>query len=355
MEGRRWHVIAGYVAFTITSNAPSVMQARREKTSERMKILQDLVPGCNKVIGKALVLDEIINYIQSLQRQVEFLSMKLEAVNSNRMSPVIEGFPSKDNDVINAWHYDCLNVVICCASMLGISKIDIILLKLCDINECKEKKACQCPECSCKNTWGSYDCTCSGDLLYMRDHDTCISKRASEEKSAWSAVWIILIGLAMAGGGAYLVYKYRSRVRRMRISERRRRLQELVPNMDKKLQCEISEIESEGIGASSPNDGKLGSGDTKFYGSGFPVGSWNDSVPFVEDGVKLFSGSQNGEQGNRARFLSHHLSLLKTSAEMIAMEKLLQFPNSVPCKIRAKRGCATHPRSIAERKMIIRK
>ncbi|XP_034699340.1 transcription factor BHLH089 [Vitis riparia] len=70
-------------------------RARREKISERMKILQDLVPGCNKVIGKALVLDEIINYIQSLQRQVEFLSMKLEAVNS-RMNSGIEGFPSKD-------------------------------------------------------------------------------------------------------------------------------------------------------------------------------------------------------------------------------------------------------------------
>ncbi|MGV7400568.1 helix-loop-helix domain-containing protein, partial [Mycobacterium kansasii] len=40
-------------------------RARREKISERMRILQDLVPGCNKVIGKALVLDEIINYIQS--------------------------------------------------------------------------------------------------------------------------------------------------------------------------------------------------------------------------------------------------------------------------------------------------
>ncbi|KAB1207954.1 Transcription factor bHLH79 [Morella rubra] len=70
-------------------------RARREKISERMKILQDLVPGCNKVIGKALVLDEIINYIQSLQRQVEFLSMKLEAVNT-RMNPAIEVFPSKD-------------------------------------------------------------------------------------------------------------------------------------------------------------------------------------------------------------------------------------------------------------------
>ncbi|CAH2047379.1 unnamed protein product [Thlaspi arvense] len=70
-------------------------RARREKISERMKILQDLVPGCNKVIGKALVLDEIINYIQSLQRQVEFLSMKLEAVNT-RMNPGSEVFPPKE-------------------------------------------------------------------------------------------------------------------------------------------------------------------------------------------------------------------------------------------------------------------
>ncbi|EFJ21812.1 hypothetical protein SELMODRAFT_106386, partial [Selaginella moellendorffii] len=56
-------------------------RVRREKISERMKFLQDLVPGCNKVTGKAVMLDEIINYVQSLQRQVEFLSMKLAAVN----------------------------------------------------------------------------------------------------------------------------------------------------------------------------------------------------------------------------------------------------------------------------------
>jgi energy-converting hydrogenase Eha subunit F len=48
-----------------------VMQVRREKISERMKYLQDLVPGCNKITGKAGMLDEIINYVQSLQRQVE--------------------------------------------------------------------------------------------------------------------------------------------------------------------------------------------------------------------------------------------------------------------------------------------
>ncbi|ONL95384.1 Transcription factor bHLH62 [Zea mays] len=53
---------------------------RREKINERMKLLQDLVPGCNKITGKAMMLDEIINYVQSLQRQIEFLSMKLSAI-----------------------------------------------------------------------------------------------------------------------------------------------------------------------------------------------------------------------------------------------------------------------------------
>ncbi|WCJ36332.1 basic helix-loop-helix (bHLH) DNA-binding superfamily protein [Euphorbia peplus] len=56
-------------------------RVRREKISERMKMLQRLVPGCDKVTGKALMLDEIINYVQSLQNQVEFLSMKLASVN----------------------------------------------------------------------------------------------------------------------------------------------------------------------------------------------------------------------------------------------------------------------------------
>uniref|UniRef100_A0A6N2N0I7 BHLH domain-containing protein n=1 Tax=Salix viminalis TaxID=40686 RepID=A0A6N2N0I7_SALVM len=70
-------------------------RVRREKISERMKFLQDLVPGCNKVTGKAVMLDEIINYVQSLQRQVEFLSMKLATVNP-KMEITMETFLSKD-------------------------------------------------------------------------------------------------------------------------------------------------------------------------------------------------------------------------------------------------------------------
>ncbi|XP_071690232.1 transcription factor bHLH62-like isoform X2 [Rutidosis leptorrhynchoides] len=71
-------------------------RVRREKISERMKFLQDLVPGCNNVTGKAVMLDEIINYVQALQRQVEFLSMKLATVNP-RTDLNMEALLSKDN------------------------------------------------------------------------------------------------------------------------------------------------------------------------------------------------------------------------------------------------------------------
>ncbi|KAG8093744.1 hypothetical protein GUJ93_ZPchr0012g19273 [Zizania palustris] len=47
---------------------------RREKISERMKNLQDLVPNSNKA-DKASMLDEIIDYVKFLQLQVKVLSM----------------------------------------------------------------------------------------------------------------------------------------------------------------------------------------------------------------------------------------------------------------------------------------
>ncbi|VVB15581.1 unnamed protein product [Arabis nemorensis] len=65
-------------------------RVRREKISERMRILQNLVPGCDKVTGKALMLDEIINYVQSLQYQVEFLSMKLASISPVDLDGLIQ-------------------------------------------------------------------------------------------------------------------------------------------------------------------------------------------------------------------------------------------------------------------------
>ncbi|PIA28041.1 hypothetical protein AQUCO_07300015v1 [Aquilegia coerulea] len=52
---------------------------------------------------------------------------------------------------------------------------------------------------------------------------------------------------------------------------------------------------------------------------------------------------------------SHESQLKKEHSDSFSdmdMEKL--FQDSVPCRVRAKRGCATHPRSIAERNRVMR-
>lgn len=72
-------------------------RVRRQKISDRMNMLQNLVPGCSKITKKALVLEEIINYVQSLQNQVEILSMKIASVIPLRASDFqISGHPSKE-------------------------------------------------------------------------------------------------------------------------------------------------------------------------------------------------------------------------------------------------------------------
>ncbi|KAL7200531.1 hypothetical protein ACSBR1_032454 [Camellia fascicularis] len=64
----------------LTIGALRTVCERREMINEKMKILQDLVPGCNKVIGKEL----IINYIQLLQHQVESNSFNTCVCSSAR-------------------------------------------------------------------------------------------------------------------------------------------------------------------------------------------------------------------------------------------------------------------------------
>nr|XP_009793127.1 PREDICTED: uncharacterized protein LOC104240039 isoform X2 [Nicotiana sylvestris] len=87
----------------------------------------------------------------------------------------------------------------------------------------------------------------------------------------------------------------------------------------------------------------------------FPIPSWEDSHILSDDFLKAedieiepfsnvnASNIQNSEGLSRPPIpLSHHLSLPTST-----LEKLLQ--DSTPLNVRAKRGCATHPRSIAER------
>ncbi|TYH94276.1 hypothetical protein ES332_A12G030000v1 [Gossypium tomentosum] len=119
-------------------------EVRREKISERMKYLQDLVPGCNKITGKAGMLDEIINYVQSLQRQVEFLSMKLAAVNprldfdidnlfaKDVFPPCITNFPTVgiSSEMANPsyLHFNPVQQVVACSGVeMGLNSPDIAL------------------------------------------------------------------------------------------------------------------------------------------------------------------------------------------------------------------------------------
>ncbi|XP_042433403.1 vacuolar-sorting receptor 6-like [Zingiber officinale] len=80
-----------------------------------------------------------------------------------------------------------------------------------DIDECKEKLACNCPECQCKNKWGGYDCKCKGDLVYIKGEDTCIAKSNNASKFGWILSIIVISCVAGAGLAGYIFYKYRLR------------------------------------------------------------------------------------------------------------------------------------------------
>lgn len=94
-----------------------------------------------------------------------------------------------------------------------------------DVDECKEKIACQCPECKCKNTWGSYECSCSNGLLYMQEHDTCISNGSGG--SGWGFAWMLILAVGTVSLGGYAFYKYR--IRRYMDSEIRAIMAQYMP------------------------------------------------------------------------------------------------------------------------------
>ncbi|KAI7745633.1 hypothetical protein M8C21_033479 [Ambrosia artemisiifolia] len=94
------------------------------------------------------------------------------------------------------------------------------------INECKEKKACQCSKCKCKNTWGSYECSCAANLLYLKEHDICISTKDVNTRDGWGFGWVFF-GLIAIGVIGYVFYKYR--VRRYMDSEIRAIMAQYMP------------------------------------------------------------------------------------------------------------------------------
>ncbi|RCV31767.1 hypothetical protein SETIT_6G204700v2 [Setaria italica] len=111
------------------------------------------------------------------------------------------------------------------------------------------------------------------------------------------------------------------------------------------LMSQISEMGSEELGGSSPE----GAGGGRGYIPGYPMSSgWEDSSSLMSESLSGMKRPRDSSEPGQSG-LTQQFSLPKTSSEMAAIEKFLQFQDAVPCKIRAKRGCATHPRSIAER------
>lgn len=85
--------------------------------------------------------------------------------------------------------------------------------KCVDIDECSEHSACSCADCHCKNTVGSFECSCYNGLVYIKDSDTCISKDGGTPPTRiWGMVAGIVMGsLLLVALVAYIVYKYRLR------------------------------------------------------------------------------------------------------------------------------------------------
>ncbi|CAN1251389.1 Transcription factor bHLH128 [Linum perenne] len=85
--------------------------------------------------------------------------------------------------------------------------------------------------------------------------------------------------------------------------------------------------------------------------SGFVMDTWdhNNNNSSQQANNKRYR-SVDGDFYTCYNGLETQFSMPQTTLEMAAVDKMLQIPeDSVPCKVRAKRGCATHPRSIAER------
>ncbi|KAH9783875.1 transcription factor bHLH128 [Citrus sinensis] len=113
---------------------------------------------------------------------------------------------------------------------------------------------------------------------------------------------------------------------------------------------QISEESENGIDGVSSGSGRQNA--THSYSTAsFGMDSWENgtSIVFSAPPSKR-TKTLDGDIFNCLNALDSQFTMPQTSLEMATVDNLLNIPeDSVPCKIRAKRGCATHPRSIAER------
>ncbi|KAL5542967.1 hypothetical protein UlMin_010677 [Ulmus minor] len=110
---------------------------------------------------------------------------------------------------------------------------------------------------------------------------------------------------------------------------------------------QISEVSENGMDSDNGHHHNA----THSFVSSFGMDTWDNSnsIVFSSPSGKR-ARTSDGDIYNCLNVLETQFSLPQTTLEMATVENLLHIPeDSVPCKIRAKRGCATHPRSIAER------
>ncbi|KAK8556275.1 hypothetical protein V6N13_064322 [Hibiscus sabdariffa] len=111
---------------------------------------------------------------------------------------------------------------------------------------------------------------------------------------------------------------------------------------------QISEVSENLVDGVSSNSNHRNS----FSAAAFGMDSWDNNSNSIVFSAPPSKRAKNIDADfyNCLNTLDTQFSLPQTSLEMATVEKMLHIPeDSVPCKIRAKRGCATHPRSIAER------
>ncbi|KAL0374286.1 UNVERIFIED_CONTAM: Transcription factor [Sesamum radiatum] len=140
------------------------------------------------------------------------------------------------------------------------------------------------------------------------------------------------------------------------------------PSSSSMFMPSIPETENESFGGRTTENSRLRNGNSANGGEyesqpSLHHNSWNEA-PFNNNSFKRdrdghpkmysnFSGLEdpNGETRKKSPGSVHHLSLPRRTSEMAGTENYLQFgqDTTARCQVRAKRGCATHPRSIAER------
>eukprot|EP01018_Ginkgo_biloba_P012936 Gb_37017 [translate_table: standard] len=147
-----------------------------------------------------------------------------------------------------------------------------------------------------------------------------------------------------------------------------------IPEIVDKLNMHMGRSSGGCLARCSSDSGQLGNaGGGQGYISNLSVGSWEDGLMLpgnyeaMQNGTNIAARKRvrdmdekmmpglnlpdklKGEAGSHAASAlpNNQFGFFKATSSEMAMEKLLE--DSVPCRIRAKRGCATHPRSIAER------